>query len=168
MPERTSYEWQDKQIAGASPVAIVSYRLDMGEVYYAERPLRDSELPVYGATFKATVKFKGTVLFSGGRTVLENAGRLRSVSSARESIAPVETALAASSGRIEQPEVLAELDNGDAGLSVLVGEHYLLGKPARLLVGFAGLDIRHALVRATGHISRVRLTARTMTIEAGE
>ena len=166
MPERTSYAWEDARIGGGRPFAVLAVQLDGAELFYAQRPLRPVELTTTGALFSSSVLFSSTVLFNGGRTVLENAGRLLHFAPVRESLVPFETALASSSGRIEQPEIVADLDNGDGALSVIAGEQFLLGRTVKYLASIGDLEVRNALARAIGAIVRVRLTSRTLTIEA--
>lgn len=164
MSEQGHPAWEEMRLAEAMPLAIVNIQTPMGDYFFAERPLRPSEITILGTLFNKTVKFSSSTLFNGGRLILENAGRLRSASAVRESVRPTESAIIASVGNIERPVLEVELDNGDGGLSQTVGEQYLLGRSIKYAMGFAALNVSRALTRISGRVTRIVLTATTMTL----
>lgn len=163
--DTTTLNWDSKRAANEPLLPLVILELDMGDrVIGAVMPPEDSVN--FGEAFDADVDFDAEVYFLGGGSAIERSARLLSVDEIGESSQPSQADVLGAVGQAELPVIALELDNGDKAMSTLVGQEYLLNKPVREFVTFAGLGIDDALEKARGRIVRWSLTGRRLRLEA--
>jgi len=164
---RTTIHFHNRIQRGEQPMTYCLIHTDMGYRAYSEKELAEI-FEIAGLPADGSALADGSHTAGEGLGLLDKAGRVLSFGRFERTVQPRKKDVLIAYSSKQQQHATVTLDNADRYFSRIIAREPFLAKPFSIFVGFEADPFGEHLRLFEGIISEIKMTEKTMQVEADE